>query len=159
MSSSLKACQMFVLSLCCFDIALDVHGVLEGESVVGKSRGIRNLWRSEKFFVIPDSSVLAYDFSLWPIITTNTTAKRTVKDRIGLVRRALSSGYYELHIYAGQLPPSWTLRENVRHHESRSRILHVAHPSDPVIGPVSPCANIRATEVRRTVHNRRYAQR
>jgi hypothetical protein len=123
---------MFVLSLCCFNISLDVHGVLEGESVVGESRGIRNLWRSEKFFVVPDSSILAYDFSLWPIITTNTTAKRTVKDRIDLVRRTLGSSYYELHIYSGQLPPSWALRENVRHDESRSRMLHVAHASDPV---------------------------
>src|SRR6266850_2408532 len=132
MSSSLKACQMFVLSLCCFNISLDVHGVIEGESVIGESRGIRNLWRSKKFFVIPGSSILAYDFSLWPIITSNTTAKRTVKDRIDLVRRTLSSSYYELHIYAGQLPPSRTLRENVRQDESRSRILHVTHTSDLV---------------------------
>lgn len=104
-----------------FNISLDIHGALEGESVVAESiRGIPNLWRSEKFFVVPDSSTSAYDFSLWPIVTVNPTAKRTSQDRIDLIRCALGSGDSDLHIYAGQLPPSWTTRTMVRHKKSIS---------------------------------------
>ena len=111
-------------------ISLDVHGVLEGESVVGESiLSIRNLWSSEKFFAIPDSRILAYNSSLFPIITVDTTAKRTIRDRIDLFRRALSSSYYELHIYVGQLPPSWVLRETVRHVKSGRSLLYVAYAS------------------------------
>lgn len=90
----------------------DIHGVLEGESVVGGSIwGIPNLWRDEKFFAIPNSTKHAYDFSLWPIVTTNPTAKRTTQDRKGLVCKALGSGDGDLHIYVGKLPPSWTTQK------------------------------------------------
>ena len=111
-----------------FNISLDIHGTLEGESMVAESiRGIPNMWRCEKFFVVPDSSTSAYDFSLWPIVTANPTAKRTSQDRIDLIRSALGSGDNDLHIYAGQLPPSWTTRELVRHDKSSPRMLHIDH--------------------------------
>ena len=111
-----------------FNVLLDIHGVLEGESVVGESIwGIPNLWRDEKFFAVPDSTKLAYDFSLWPIITTNPTAKRTTKDRKDLVCKALGSGDGDLRIYVGKLPPSWTIRKKVCHDMLSSRISCVSH--------------------------------
>ena len=113
-----------------FNISLDIHGTLEGESVVAESiRGIPNLWHSEKFFVIPDPSTSAYDVSLLPIVTANPTAKRTSQDRIDLIRSALGSGDKDLHIYAGQLPPLWTTRKIVRCIKSSLRMLHVDHAS------------------------------
>jgi hypothetical protein len=117
-----------------FTISLDVHGVLEGESVVGESiLDVPNLWRSEKFFVIPDSNTLAYDLRLHPIITTTPTAKSTSGDRRDLLRGALGSSYNDLYIYVGQLPPLWTFRENLHQGEH-----HVARPSDPVqVAPTS----------------------
>jgi len=83
-----------------FNISLDIHGALKGDSVVAESiRGIPNLWRSEKFFVVADSSTSsAYGFNLWPIVTANPTAKRMSQDRIGLIRNALGSGGNDLHI-------------------------------------------------------------
>ena len=142
-----------------FNISLDIHGVLQGESVVGESiRGIPNVWRSEKLFVIPDPSTLAYDLRLWPIITDNPSAKRTSKDRKDLIRRALGYGDNDVHIYARQLPPLWTARKRVRHDESNPRILRIAHPSIPSgTGPATFSADIRATRVRLTVHDPRYA--
>jgi hypothetical protein len=99
-----------------FTISLDVHGVLEGESVVAESiLDVPNLWRNEKFFVIPDSNTLPYDLRLHPIITSNPTAKRTSRDRRDLLRGTLSStSSNDLYVYAGQLPPLWTPRKKVR---------------------------------------------
>ena len=113
-----------------FNISLDIHGTLEGESMVAQSiRGIPNLWHSEKFFVVPDSSTSAYDFSLFPIVTANPTAKRSSQDRIDLIRSALGSGDEDLHIYAGKLPPLWTTRKIVRYNKSGLRMLHIDHTS------------------------------
>ena len=113
-----------------FNISLDIHGTLEGESVVAESiRGIPNLWHSEKFFVVLDPSTCAYDPSLLPIVTANATAKRTSQDRIDLIRSALGPGDKDLHIYAGQLPPLWTTRKIVRYNKSGLRMLHVDHAS------------------------------
>jgi hypothetical protein len=142
-----------------FTISLDVHGVLEGESVVGESiLDVPNLWRSEKFFVIPDSNTLAYDLRLHPIITTTPTAKRTSRDRRDLLRGALDSSYNDLYIYVGQLPPLWIPRKKVRHDESSRRIFTLTTlPSGP--GPITVSANRRATRVVRfAVHNFRCAQ-
>ena len=111
-----------------FNIYLDIHGALEGESVVaGSAKRIPNLWRTEKFFVVPNSSTSAYDFSLWPIVTANPTANRTSQDRIDLIRSALGSGDTDLHIYVGQLPPSWTTRKMVRQDKFSPKMLHIDH--------------------------------
>ena len=111
-----------------FNIYLDIHGALEGESVVaGSVKGIPNLWRTEKFFVVPNSSISAYGPSLWPIITANPTANRKSQDRIDLIRSALGSADNDLHIYAGQLPPSWTTRKMVRHDRFSPKMLHIDH--------------------------------
>jgi len=111
-----------------FNISLDIHGALEGDSVVAESiRGIPNLWRTEKFFVVPNSSTSAYDFSLWPIVTANPTANRTSQGPIDLIRSALCSGDNDLHIYAGKLPPLWTTREMVRHDKFSPRMLRINH--------------------------------
>jgi len=126
-----------------FNISPDIHGTLEGESVVaGSIRGIPNLWHTEKFFVVPNPSTSAYDFSLWPIVTANPTANRTSQDRIDLVRNALGSGDNDLHIYAGQLPPSWTIRKIVRHDKSSPRMLHILITRGSDTGPTPLTANI-----------------
>jgi hypothetical protein len=110
-----------------FTISLDVHGVLEGESIVAESiLDVPNLWRNEKFFVIPDSNTLAYDLRLHPIITSNPTAKRTSRDRRDLLRGTLSStSSNDLYVYAGQLPPLWTPRKKVRSDVSSTKVLHI----------------------------------
>jgi len=118
---------MFFVSRGAFNTSLDIHGALEGELVVARSiRSIPNLWRIEKFFVVPNSSTSAYDFSLWPIVTANPTASRTSQDRIDLIRSALGSSDNDLHIYAGQLPPLWTTRTMVCR-KSSPRMLHIDH--------------------------------
>lgn len=139
--------------------SLDVHGVLEGDSVIGESiLDVPNLWRSEKFFVIPDSNTLAYDLRLHPIITTTPTAKRTSKDRRDLLRGALDSSYNDLYIYVGQLPPLWIPRKKVRHDESSRRIFTLTTPHSDT-GHATVSADIRATRVVRfAVHNFRCAQ-
>ena len=142
-----------------FTISLDVHGVLEGDSVVGESiLDVPNLWRNEKFFVIPDSNTLAYDLRLHPIITTTPTAKRTSRDRRDLLRGALDSSYNDLYIYVGQLPPLWIPRKKVRHDGSSPTIFTLTTPRSGT-GPATVSANIRATRVvRSAVHDFRCAQ-
>ena len=91
-----------------FNVSLDIHGALEGESVVAESmRGILNLWPCEAF-VVSDSSTSVPDFSLRPIVTSNPTAKHTFKQQKKLIRGALSSVDNDLHIYVGQSFPLWT---------------------------------------------------
>ena len=91
------------------------------------------MWHSEKLFVMADTSTPstpADDLSLSPITQANFTAKHTSEDQKKLIRRALSSGDNNLHIYVGQLPPLHTTqiryRRKVRPH---TRIPHAAHAS------------------------------
>ena len=121
-----------VLSIPCgaLNISLDIHGALEGGSVVAESiKGISTLWHSEKFFVVPHSSTSAYDFSSLPIVTANPTTKRTSQDRICLIRNTLGSGDKDFHIYAGQLLPLWSTRKMVRYDKSGLRMPHIDHAS------------------------------
>ena len=80
--------------------------------------------------MMADTNTPAGDLSLSPITQANSTAKHTSKDQKMLIRRALSSGDNDLHIYVGQLPPLRTTqiryRRKVRHH---TRILYNVHAS------------------------------
>ena len=122
--------NLLSIPCCAFNIFLDIYGALEGESVVAESiRGVPNLWRSENFFVVPDSSTSVYDFNLWPIVTANPTAKSTSQDRMDLIRSVLGSGDNDLHIYAGQSSLLWTSQFRCGREVRRytRRILHIAH--------------------------------
>ena len=113
-----------------FDIPLDIHGALEGESVVaGSIKGFPNFERSEELFVVPNSTTYAYNSNLWPIVTANLTPQRTSQDRIDLIQSALGPGDNDVHIYVGRLPPMWTTRTEVSHDEPDPRILHITHAS------------------------------
>jgi len=115
-----------------FNISPDIHGVLEGESMVGTSiRGILNLWYNEG---ITGTSDRASHKSLWPILPVNYTGIRTAENRQwrDTICKALSSGNSDLHIYAKQVPRSDTTQISVRRDDSYSRIPQFAHSSSSI---------------------------
>jgi len=113
-----------------FNISLDIHGALEGESVFAESiKCLAGFQRDEELLVVPDSIALAYDIRLWPIVTTNVTPKRTSQGLIELIRSALGPGDNDVRIYVGRLPQMWAARTEVSHNEPDPRILHIAHAS------------------------------
>ena len=97
-----------------FDMSLDVHGVLEGESVVEESiRGMLISWHSEGPFEFPGSIPLAraHHHHLPPIMVTSHFKYEDWRD---LIRRKLSIGDNNFNIYSGRSPRLST-RKQVRY--------------------------------------------
>lgn len=87
-----------------FDMSQDVHGVLEGESVIEESiRGMPISWHGEGPFVFPGSIPLtrAHHHDLPPIVVTDRCKCEDWRD---LIRRKLSIGDNNFHIYSERSP-------------------------------------------------------
>jgi hypothetical protein len=109
-----------------FDVSSDIHGTLEGETIVGESiRDTPNLGHYKEPFPMefPASDLPIYRRG-FPGIMINPTTEWTREDWRDLIRRRLGPDNEDLYIYARREAPIPT-QEMVRFQNHVSNIRHI----------------------------------
>lgn len=128
----------------------DIHGVLEGESVVEQRiRGMPVLWDCEGPIVFPDTSTQAH-YTHLPSITT--TIDQKCEDWRDFIRGRLSARDYNFRIVSEQSPLLST-RESVRCNEACLRVSDYGADAR-----TDSASHFLATRVQRAIYECQYAQ-
>jgi hypothetical protein len=135
------------------DMSSDIHGVLEGESVVEESiKGMPVLWHGEGPFGFPGSCTVtrALHNHLPPIMVTSHWRWEDWRD---IMRRKLNVGDNNFQIYPGQLS-LLSIPKSVRCDD-----LFSSMPCEYAGTGLPPfTSNVRATRVQFAIHNCQHAQ-